>query len=148
MATKVQWDAGWTSRGVILSANSLATATLSALSSEIDNSVNLDQYGLLVFESTNVTPTANGYIEAYMLTAPDGTNYVNGSTAITPAVTNLVHVFPVGTTSVTSWRLASGLIAMHPAKTKFQLKNVCGATLTTAGTQLTLYTANDEIQTT
>lgn len=155
MANKILWDATLESQGALFTTgqstagdsaiNGLANAAYSPLSSAVDNGTNLDQYGVLVFASTNFTPTAGGYLSVYQIPAVDGSNYASFTTSIPPAATNLCATIPL-TTANTNMRLNSGVFTLYPCPVKFTVYNGSGAALTSQGSQLTLYAANDEVQ--
>ena len=87
MPNIINWATTPTSRGNVLAAelNALADAARSDQGTEIDNSVNLDTYAMLEF---NVDPTgafsSGGYVAIFLITAPDGTNYGDGSSSVDP----------------------------------------------------------------
>ena len=69
----------------------VTAGTQSTLGAEIDNSTN--KYLLAEAEflaGGTYTPTANGYIELWLLRAMDGTNYEDGSSSIVPARTGMM----------------------------------------------------------
>jgi len=142
MATE-KW-AAYTSRGNVLSTelNALANAGRSAAGVEIDNGVNLDMYGVLELQVTfGVAPSAGGYVEIYMVTAPDGTNYEDGSNTVDPGTHKLVDRIPVRAVT-TAQRLTGRMIPLLPEKTKFLLYNGSGQAFPASGSTLALYTTN------
>jgi hypothetical protein len=142
MATE-KW-AAYTSRGNVLSTelNALASAGRSAAGTEVDNGVNLDMYGVLELQVTfGTAPSAGGYVEIYMVTAPDGTNYEDGSNTVDPGAHKLVDRIPVRAVT-TAQRLTGRMIPLLPEKTKFLLYNGSGQAFPASGSTLTLYTTN------
>ena len=142
MATE-KW-AAYTSRGSVLSTelNALASAGRSAAGTEIDNGANLDMFGVLELQVAFATaPVAGGFIEIYMVTAPDGTNYEDGSNTVDPGTHKLIDRIPVRAVT-TAQRLCGRLIPLLPEKTKFLIYNGSGQAFPASGSTLTLYTTN------
>ena len=147
MATTVTWQtAAWVSRGTVLTTelNGLTVATaFSAAGTEIANQTNLDKYGKLEVNLATITPAAGGYINLYMITAPGGTNYEDGSATINPGAHTLIASIPLRN-AAGAIRVMTGVIFLEPAKTKFLLENASGVTLNASGNTVTLYTTNDQ----
>jgi hypothetical protein len=142
MATE-KW-AAYTSRGNVLSTelNSLAAASRSAAGTEVDNGTNLDMFGVLELQVTfGTAPVAGGYVEIYMVAAPDGTNYEDGSATVDPGTHKLIDRIPVRAVT-TAQRLTGRMIPLLPEKTKFLLYNGFGQAFPASGSTLTLYTTN------
>jgi len=142
MATE-KW-AAYTSRGSVLSTelNALASAGRSAAGAEVDNGANLDMFGVLELAVTfGTAPVAGGFIEIYMVTAPDGTNYEDGSDSVDPGTHKLIDRIPVRAVT-TAQRLTGRLVPLLPEKTKFLLYNGSGQAFPASGSTLTLYTTN------
>lgn len=138
-----KWQAN-TSRGNVLSTelNALANAGRSAAGTEIDNGTNLDVFGRLVLQVTfGTAPVAGGYVEIYMVTAPDGTNYEDGSNSVDPGTHKLIDRIPVRAVT-TAQRLSGRMIPLLPEKTKFLLYNGSGQAFPASGSTLALYTTN------
>lgn len=143
MATTYKWSAAWTSRGNVLTAelNALASAGVSAAGTEVDNATNLDTWGQLKLSVTFATnPSAGGYVNVYMVTAPDGTNYEDSGTS-TP-VHRLVASIPVRAVT-TAQVVNSKPFPLEPAKTKFFLENQAGFAFPASGSTVALFTANE-----
>lgn len=148
MANAVQWQGAWTSRSNVLSTelNSLADGSRTNAGTEVDNSTNLDQYGKLEINVTfGSNPDAGATVQLHMVTAPDGTNYEDGSSSADPGSHTLVDVIPVKA-STSAQRLMSRLIPLQPAKTKFILYNDTGQAFPASGSTVELFTNNLEIQ--
>lgn len=142
MATE-KW-AAYTSRGSVLSTelNALASAGRSAAGAEVDNGTNLDMFGVLELAVTfGTAPSAGAYVEIYMVTAPDGANYEDGSNTVDPGTHKLIDRIPVRAVT-TAQRLSGRLIPLLPEKTKFLLYNGSGQAFPASGSTLTLYTTN------
>ena len=144
MAT-IKW-AGWTSRGAVLGAelNALANSGRSAAGTEVNNATNKDRWGKLELAATfGTAPSAGGYVEIYAVTAPDGTNYEDGSNSVDPGAHKLIDRIPVRAVT-TAQRLTGRTMPLEPAKTKFLLTNGSGQAFPASGSTLTLYTTNEE----
>ena len=143
MAT-IKW-AAYTDRFTVLTTelNALTNAGRSAAGTEINNATNLDRWGKFELSVTfGTAPTAGGYVEIYAVTAPDGTNYEDGSNAVDPGAHNFVDRIPVRS-ATTAQRLTGRQFPMPPAKTKFILLNASGQAFPASGSTLKLYTTNE-----
>jgi len=126
--------------------NSLAAGARTDASSEIDNSSNLDLVGKLeLVVAFGSSPVAGTLVRVYMLTAPDGTNYEDGSSSVIPAVNKIIGAFPVKAQTAAQ-RLTIEPFQMEPGKTKFIVENATAQAFASSGNILTLYTSNREIQ--
>ena len=143
MAT-IKW-VGYTDRSTVLTTelNSLANAGRSAAGTEINNATNLDRWGKFELAVTfGTAPSAGGYIEIYAVTAPDGTNYEDGSNTVDPGTHKLIDRIPVRAVT-TAQRLTGRQFPLEPAKTKFLLLNGSGQAFPASGSTLKLYTTNE-----
>lgn len=143
MAT-IKWS-GYTDRASVLTTelNALANAGRSAAGKEIDNATNKDRWGKLELSVTfGTAPSAGGYVEIYAITAPDGTNYEDGSNTVDPGTHKLIDRLPVRAVT-TAQRLTGRLFPLEPAKTKFLLVNGSGQAFPASGSALKLYTVNE-----
>lgn len=148
MANAILWQAAWTSRGTVLTTelDALGNTSRTNAGTEIANQTNLDQYGKLELAVDFVSaPSAGGYVQIHMLTAPDGTNYEDGSSSVDPGLHTVVVSIPLRADTAAQ-RLTSPVFALQPAKTKFILLNQSGQSFPASGSTLTLYTDNDELQ--
>lgn len=148
MANALKWEAVWNSRGNVLSTelNSLGTGTRTAKGTEVDNGTNLDQFAKFEINVTfGTTPSAGGYVQLHMMTAPDGTNYDDGDASTDPGSHTVCAVIPVRATT-SAQRLMSGVFPLQPCKTKFILLNQSGQAFPSSGSTVELFTSNDEIQ--
>jgi hypothetical protein len=154
MANAILWSAGWstTGGGTVLSDTQLAPSgtgltngTRSDAGAEINNTSGLYQYACLEVYLGSFTPTAGGYLQLHMITAPDGTNYAEGSTSVDPGSDRLVATLPLRAATGTV-RKHTGIIPIPPAKLKFLLTNNSGAGLANSGNSVTMYVTADEVQ--
>ncbi len=148
MANQILWDTVPNSRGNVLDdeLNALADGARSNAGDEIDNSVNLDTYGML---ELNVDPSAafsaEGYVALYMVTAPDGANYSDGSSSVDPGADTWVLNIPLRAVA-TAQRKITKVFPLPPAKLKFILENQAGDAFPSAGTTVELFSLNYEVQ--
>lgn len=147
MANAVKWEAVWTSRSTVLTTelNSLANAARSAVGTEIDNGTNLDQYGKVEIVLGSLASVAGGTLTLYMVTAPGGTNYEDGSATVDPGAHTIVAVMGVNAATAAK-RIMSPVFPMQPGKSKFILRQDLGVAFAATGNTVTLYTSNDELQ--
>lgn len=144
----IKWEAAWVQRANLLTTqlNSLAAGSRSTAGAELANQTNLDQYMKLELTVDFVSaPAANGYINVYMITAPDGTNYEDGSDTVDPGSHTLVCAIPVKPSSAAQ-RLMSSVFMLQPAKTKFIFENKTDQPFPASGSIVNGYTTNDEVQ--
>ena len=148
MANKILWAAAPTSRGNVLSTqmNALADNAFTAQGAEVNNSANLDTYGMFEF---NVDPTAafsaGAFVVIYMITAPDGTNYGEGSASVVPGADTWVLNIALRATADPIIKMTK-VFPLPPVKFKFILENQGGKVFPTAGSTLELFTMNYELQ--
>lgn len=148
MANAIKWDAAMTDRGTVLTTelNSLAADAWSTAGSELDNSTNRDEYALVKLAVTfGSAPAATGYVEVYLITAPDGANYDTLDTDNDPRGDRLVTSVAVIDTTSAQLR-HSILFALPPTKLKFSVRNRSGQAFPASGSTLRLFTANEAIQ--
>lgn len=148
MANAIKWEAAPTSRGSVLSTelNSLATGSRTNAGTEVDNSSNLDTYGILELSVTfGTNPSATAYVAIHILTAPGGTNYADGSSSVAPGADTLLLTLPI-LASTSAQRKITKPFALPPTKIKFILENQTGQSFPASGSTVTLYSDNYEIQ--
>lgn len=148
MANKVLWAAAPTSRGNVLAAemNALADNAYTAQGTEVDNSTNLDTYGMFEFNVNATAAFASGaYVAIYMITAPDGTNYGEGSASVDPGKDTWLLNIPIRATADAIIKVTK-VFPLPPVKFKFILENQAGLVFPSAGTTLELFTMNYELQ--
>jgi len=145
MAT-INWNT-LTSRSTVLTTelNSLANAARTNAGSALDNGTNLDEWGWLELAVTfGTNPSATAYLAVYMVLAPDGTNYADGSSSVAPGSDTLVITIPV-LASTSAQRKTVGPIRLPPCKIKFILENQSGQSFPASGSTVTLYTSNEKV---
>jgi hypothetical protein len=144
MAT-FKW-ATWTDRSTVLTTelNSLASSARSNAGTEVANQTNKDKYGIVELTVTfGSAPSAGALVNVYMVTAPDGTNYEDGSSSSDPGMHT--HVATVALKATTSaQRVSSAMFPLKPLKTKFILENRTSQAFPSSGSQVKLYTGNEE----
>jgi len=136
MADITQGTYGSTATVLSTELNSIADAASSDASSEIDNTTDLHMFDDLVLSVTfGSAPTASEPIELYLLPAIDGTNFVTGSSSITPPLNTLRGVFTVQNT--TSAQLVTLMnVAIPPGKFKYMITNNSGQAFPASGSTL------------
>lgn len=148
MANAIQWETTATSQGNVLDGelDSLANAGRTSAGTEFDNSSTLDTYGCLEANLTfGTAPSAAGYVAFYMITAPDGSTYSDGSSSVAPGADTWLLNMPVRAVNtaqvkVTKW------FPLPPTKLKFLLENQSGQALVATGVNVELFTNNFELQ--
>jgi hypothetical protein len=147
MANKILWETTPTSRGTVLGSglDALGNGAYSAAGTEVDNSANLDQYGMVEINLASLTPTTGAYLQLFITQAPDGTNYEDPPSSTNPGYQMSVGVFSV-TTGAATKRIMSPWFRLPPCKIKFVLLNGTGVALGATGNTVELFTNNDEVQ--
>jgi hypothetical protein len=123
MATVHQtWDPAAITTLLSTQLNALSGGGVSALGTEYDNATNLFLYALFQLDVTFGTgPTAFTTVDLFLVCAPDGTNYNNGSSSI--AVQNAA-IGSYNMQNVTTQQLLSFYgIPLPPCKFKLQVSN-------------------------
>lgn len=118
--------------------NSLANGSVSALSSEIDNSTNKYLFMDLELYLASLTPTTGGYVSVYVVPSEDGTNYPSFDTGASPGDYNGNYfVTSFSTKAATAaQRMVRREILVPPGKWKIAVQNSCGAALAASGNTL------------
>jgi hypothetical protein len=134
------WD-GFTDRGNLASTilDSLGDATLSAASTELDNSTNLDPHAYVEINLGSLTPVTPAYLELYMVKAPDGTNYEEAPVIGGLDRNTLIDTIPVPAGSGTK-RPVSRPIMLPPFPVKFYVGNKLGVAMASSGNTIDVYT--------
>ena len=144
----IKWETAPNSRGNVLTTelNALGDGNRSNAGSEIDNSVNLDKYGMFEINVTFATaPDTNGPLHLYLITAPDGTNYGDGSSSVDPGPD--AYLLTINVRAVTSaQRKMTRMFEIPNTKFKLILENQAGFAFPATGSTVELFTSNDEIQ--
>jgi hypothetical protein len=125
------WDGSLASTTLVSSGSALSNDTISAVSSEFDNSSTLDTMGVLEIAGTfgtapsDTSPT----LDIYYTIAPDGTNYSDAplTGGADQSQTFLVSI-PVRKIN-TAQRLSSIMLPLPGAKLKFYVDNQTGQSL-------------------
>ncbi len=132
MAT-IQWAAPSAAQTMITTeANSLATAGTTALGTAWDNTSTRYVQAAGEVYLASLTPASGGYVQVYLVPAPDGTNYgdiVNSNLVAT--------IYP--STSASVKRLTFENVPLGPYLYKVALKNVTGVTLASSGNTVKLW---------
>lgn len=107
----IKYEAGAIQTLMSTELNSLANGSNKLASSGYDNGANLYLYGLFECNVTfGTNPTAGNLINLYLVPAPDGTNYDDGTDSIVPPSTFYVGGFPVRAVT-TAQKIGLGLVA-------------------------------------
>jgi len=146
----VKWSAAPTSQGNVLTTelDGLTVATLfSAAGTAYDNRTNLNRWGWLVFTSGgSLTPTTGAYLNVYLITSLDATNYDNGPGTANPATHELIWTVSLKAAATNPIRAMSTFpFPLPPTLMKFALKNGSGVTLSANSNTVALYTANEAV---
>ena len=110
--------------------NSLANGSSSALGTEFDNTAAAYTLGLFELSVTFASaPGAGSLINLYLVSAPDGTNYDDGSSSVTPPSTAYVGGFPLrAVTTAQKVSLGGGpLLLIYLPLLKFKILAVNGS---------------------
>ena len=134
--------AGFTDRGNFAGTalDSLTDATLSAASSELDNSTNLDTHAMIEINLGSLNPTGSPYLELYMVKAPDGTNNEEAPVIGGTDRNTMIAVIKVPTGSATKRVMLPELIEIPPFKLKFYVGNQLTVQTAASGNSLDIYT--------
>lgn len=98
-----------------------------------DDTAELDLYAdFELYIGTTTAKDANAYVELYILTEMDGTNYVYGDDSIDPPATALVGIFRFPAT-VTACRDTLRGVVLPPTNFKVLLINETGQAFTATG---------------
>jgi len=149
MVSALKWEASLSGTQIMTTAmNSLADNTITAASTAVDNSTNLDTKAWLELNTTyGSSPSDNApSVDVFMATAPDGTNYESAPlTGGADQAHMYVGSFPIQ--KVTSaQRIVIGPIDLPPSKFKLYLDNQTGQAMAASGNTLDIYTDNFEAQ--
>ena len=142
MANKINWESTGTSRTTGISASDNLANGVGILSSEINNSTNLDKYMICQAQFTPEASGTTGPYYLYILYAVDGTNYDDGGSSSQPQKSPIA-VFPVKA-SDSAQKVTSPRIDIEPFKFKLLLWNACGQQCD--ANTLLAFTYNEEIQ--
>lgn len=140
MAATYPWN-GFTDRGNLLSTSfdSKADGAAVVLGTELDNATNLDTHAFIEVNLGSLNPVTPGYLELYMVKAPDGTNYEDTPVIGSVDVNTRIDTIPVIAGTGTK-RVISRIILLPPFKVKFALGNQLNVTTAASGNTLDVYT--------
>ncbi len=134
-----QWAAPSSAQSMLTTElNSLANGSTSALGSAWDNTSSRYVQCAGEVYLASLTPTSGGYVQVYLVPAPDGTNYgdiVNSNLVAT--------IYP--STSASVKRLTFEGVPMGPFLYKVALKNAAGVALASSGNTVKLWGMEGEI---
>lgn len=149
MPSAIKWETTSAQTSIMTTAlNSLANNTLSAVSTEVNNSTGLNTYAWFEINVTfGVAPSDTApTLDIYMTQAPDGTNY---QSAPVTSGTDQAHLFfasvPVRKVT-TAQRLVFGPYPLPPHKCSFYVDNQTGQSMAASGNTVHIYTNNLESQ--
>lgn len=110
--------------------NSLSNNTMTAASSAINNTSNLDIYVDIEVVLAALSPSAGAFVAIYILEAVDSSNYPAQSDAdLRLTSTQLLVSIPVGTTGSTAQRVVVRNVVIPPGLFKIKLDNQTGVSL-------------------
>lgn len=144
MALTTERLSGLSSRGTVLTTelNALGNGSYSAAGSVVDNSSNLDVFGIAELLVTfGSSPTLNAPVQLFSVIAPDGTDYEDGSSSLRPTDAAYLGFFQVYNTT-NPQRILTRAFQLRPAKMKFILYNGSGVAFPASGSTVGLYTFN------
>lgn len=112
--------------------NSLSAGSGSALGTEYDNSASLFMWGLFELTVTFGTgPTADSTLDLFLVPAPDGTNYDDGSNSV---FTQNASIGGFNMRSVTTaQKLSIYAVPLPPTKFKVNIQNNTNQTTAASG---------------
>jgi hypothetical protein len=115
--------------------STLATGSMTAASATYANQTNLDLYCDLEVFLAALSPTAGAYVDVYILTAIDGTNFPAQSAAdLRLTSTQKFCTVPIGTTASTAQRVAVRNLLLPPQPVQFILDNQTGTNIVATST--------------
>ena len=140
--TTQKWDPAAITSLLTTELNSLANGSTCALGTAYDNATNLYLFGMFELNVTfGSNPTAGSLVDLYIVPAPDGTNYDDGSATVTPPITNYAGGFPLRAVT-TAQKIALGgplsLIWLPPLPFKILVKNNSGQAFPSSGSTVKL----------
>ena len=154
MANAIKWEAAPVDRGAVIDlGTTLTDGSASSVGGELDNSVNLDRWGL--FELTTSTgdlfsvavTATNAVVDLYRIQAPDGTNYEN--TPVTADIAEFPHLyvgsFPIAT-ETGNQPIVIGPFLLPFTKQKYIAHNKNTGQTMQATWEVNLYVGNEEVQ--
>jgi hypothetical protein len=136
MANRGIWSLFGSNPTTVLTISStLATGSMTAASATYANQTNLDLYCDLEVFLAALSPAAGAYVDIYILTAVDGTNFPAQSAAdLRLTSTQKFCTVPVGTTASTAQRVAVRNLLLPPQPVQFILDNQTGTNIVATST--------------
>lgn len=126
--------------------NALGSATLSAASASLDNSVNLDMFADIELNLASLSPGVNPYCTLYILEAVDGTNFPSASaTPLRNQPSAILCTFPLDSTAATAQRITIRNVPLPPAIFKVALDNQSGTPLNASGNTVKILAYNTNL---
>jgi len=119
--------------------NSLADGSVTALSSEVDNTTNKSMYADLQLDLASLTiSSTTAYVDVFIVPTVDGTNYPDWTSG---AVANYHQQYYAGSIAVknvsaAAARANASYIQIPPGKFKWAVRNGTGASLAGSGNTL------------
>ena len=130
----IQWAAPSSAQSMLTTElNSLANASVSSLGGEWDNTSTRYVQAAGEVYLGSLTPSNGGYVQVYLVAAPDGTNY--GDTGL--AANLVATIYP--SSSASAKRLIFENVPLGPYKYKCCLRNASGVTLASSGNTVKLW---------
>lgn len=145
MANTVTWTSTGTYTTLVTSSQLSGLSTVQgAIGSAVTG--NTFQYAQIELQVNSTGAySAGDFFSVYFLRAPDGTNYEDGSTTITPARTADV-VIPVRGITNGSQRVTIDQVVLPPGSFKPLIFNLASTAVSTATSLLSYLPYNDQIQ--
>ena len=148
MPAAIQWETTSSITEIMTTAlNSLGDNTMSAASTEVNNSTGLDTLAWFELNLASLLPAVNTpRLDLYMTQAPDGTNYEDAPLTGGANQSHLyVGSFPL-TISTSAKAVVIGPFLLPPHKLKFYLDNQANVALGSSGNTLDIIVNNYESQ--
>lgn len=147
MATSFRYEPGAIQSLLTTELNSLAN-TNAAIASAYDNSAAGNQFFWADFElvvTYGTAPSAGATVDIYLLEAPDGTNYADGTSGASPVVvsTHYAGSFPLRAVT-TLQRIVIRGVPLTPIPFKAQLVNGSGQAMAASGNTLKMLPYRDQ----
>jgi hypothetical protein len=138
--TTQKWEAAAITSLMTTELNSLANGSTAIASAGYDNATNLYLFGLFELNVTfGSAPTAGNTVDLFLVPAPDGTNYDDGSGSVTPPITCYAGGFPLRAVT-TAQKIPLGgplsLLWLPPLPFKVVVKNGSGQAFPASGSTL------------
>lgn len=120
--------------------NSLASVSYSGVGAALDNSVNLDVWGIAVLSvQFGSAPNLDELVQLFGVVAVDGTNYEDGSSSLRYPQDSYLGVFQCYNTT-NAQVLCTKPFQLRPFKTKFAAYNGTAQAFPASGSTITIWT--------